>query len=802
LKVKNIEIEGVGMKSNKPEIKNELKKSPSEAAPKQTKNNYKSIFDSMLVMFQLIELIYDKNGNAIDYYYLQVNPAFEKLVNKKKSELVGKRVKDIFGVVEDHLIKTYEKVEKTGIPESYENYGKELDKYYNINAWKAGDKQVAIAFTDITERKLAEQELIEAIERAKQNEERFKLAMNASNDGLFDWNLETNDIYYSPGWKKMLGYEDNQLPNDFSVWETTANPDDIKKSWELQQKLISKEIDRFVLEFKMKHKEGHWVDILSRAKAIFNDKGKAIRIVGTHTDKTELNLAELKLKDSQKYLSAVFNNTQDLQVLSKYEGNKNFKIVAVNKAFIKKANQFGLNITENELIGKSLKELLFDILFLDQEVIDYTINYYQEAIETRKQVDRTESIIINEKSYHSKTSYTPIFNLEDETSYVFYNSHDISNETESLQLLQKSKDRFALAVEGANDAIWDWDNLESDEYWWSDRLYEILGYQPGEVEVRISNWKKWMHPDDYDLVMERLVNHFENKLPYKVEFRMKNKNGDYVWLFVRGESIRDKYGKPIRMAGSLSDITERKLVEQEIIIAKERAEESDRLKSAFLANMSHEIRTPMNGILGFADLLKTPNLDSAKQKKYIDIIEGSGKRMLNIINDIIDISKIEVGLMKTDIEESNINEQIEYIYTFFKPEFKEKGLKFICNITLPAKEAIIKTDREKVFAILTNLVKNAIKYTIKGSIELGYNKKGDELEFYVKDTGIGIHKDYTERIFNRFIQADIDDKMARQGVGLGLSISKSYIEMLGGTIWVESKEGVGSTFYFTLPYPG
>jgi CheY-like chemotaxis protein len=156
--------------------------------------------------------------------------------------------------------------------------------------------------------------------------------------------------------------------------------------------------------------------------------------------------------------------------------------------------------------------------------------------------------------------------------------------------------------------------------------------------------------------------------------------------------------------------------------------------------------------------------------------------------------------MKLHLTESNINEQIEYMYTFFKPEVAAKGLMFSFKTSLPAKEAILKTDREKVFAILTNLVKNAIKYTKHGSIEFGYDKRGDNLEFYVKDTGIGIPEDRQEAIFERFIQADIEDKMARQGAGLGLAITKAYVEMLGGKIWLESEEGVGSTFYFTLPY--
>lgn len=249
-----------------------------------------------------------------------------------------------------------------------------------------------------------------------------------------------------------------------------------------------------------------------------------------------------------------------------------------------------------------------------------------------------------------------------------------------------------------------------------------------------------------------------------------------------------------------SNITLQKLAEIELMSAKERAEESDRLKSSFLANMSHEIRTPMNGILGFSGLLKNPRLSIEKQQKYIDIIEKSGLRMLNIINDIIDISKIEAGLMNTIIQPSNVNEQLEYIFTFFKTMVEEKGMKLILKEGLPADESIINTDTEKLYAILTNLVKNALNYSTNGEIEFGYHKKNDVLEFYVKDTGIGIPEDRLDAIFERFIQADIDNKMALQGAGLGLSITKAYVEMLGGKIWVESKQDLGSVFYFTLPY--
>lgn len=239
---------------------------------------------------------------------------------------------------------------------------------------------------------------------------------------------------------------------------------------------------------------------------------------------------------------------------------------------------------------------------------------------------------------------------------------------------------------------------------------------------------------------------------------------------------------------------------KDLLKAMEKAQESDRLKTAFLANMSHEIRTPMNGILGFTQLLKFTELDSKQQHEYIEIIEKSGARMLNIINDIIDISKIEAGLITCRISPTNINEQLKQIYTFFRPQAINRNLHFSYSTTLSDIDAWIETDTEKFFAIFSNLVKNALKFCDEGSIEFGYIKKGDVLEFYVKDTGIGIPEERQQAIFERFIQADIEDRRAAQGAGLGLSIAKAYTECMGGNIWVKSKEGSGSVFYFTIPY--
>ncbi|HKI88266.1 MAG TPA: ATP-binding protein, partial [Draconibacterium sp.] len=234
--------------------------------------------------------------------------------------------------------------------------------------------------------------------------------------------------------------------------------------------------------------------------------------------------------------------------------------------------------------------------------------------------------------------------------------------------------------------------------------------------------------------------------------------------------------------------------------AKEKAEESDRLKTAFLANMSHEIRTPMNGILGFADLLRISDITEQERLEYVTIIENSGKRMLNMINDIISISKIESGITEVHLSETDIDEQLEYIQTFFTPETRKKGIELKIKKSILKDETRIITDSEKIYAILINLVNNAIKFTNKGSIEFGYSVMGDYLKFYVKDTGEGIRKENLQLIFDRFRQGSESLTRKYEGTGLGLSISKAYVEMLGGKIWVESVFGKGSVFYFTTPF--
>ena len=289
---------------------------------------------------------------------------------------------------------------------------------------------------------------------------------------------------------------------------------------------------------------------------------------------------------------------------------------------------------------------------------------------------------------------------------------------------------------------------------------------------------------------------FETTAKQSCEVELNTDENGPVCVYLEG--IISGTGKECLV--SVVDITLRKLAEAELLKAKEKAEESDRLKTAFLANISHEIRTPLNSILGFAELLKGTDLNEDSKTRYVNIIEKSGGRLLNIINNILTISKLESGQMEISISETNMNEQIETVYSLYKPIADQKQIRLSYRTTLPEKKAMVNTDMGKLLAVLTNLVKNALKYTEKGSIEIGYQPKGKYLEFYVRDTGPGIPVDRYDAIFDRFVQSDIANKGAKQGAGLGLSIAKAYVEMLGGTIWLKSEPGKGSVFFFTLPY--
>ncbi len=334
----------------------------------------------------------------------------------------------------------------------------------------------------------------------------------------------------------------------------------------------------------------------------------------------------------------------------------------------------------------------------------------------------------------------------------------------------------------------------------SDGVKELTGYN---AEDLISNqkisWADIIKPEYRQMVWDEIQLALKQKKQFALSYEIICANGKTKWIQEQGQGIF-KNKKLEALEGIVTDVTPFKKIEKELIKARDRAEESDRLKSAFLANMSHEIRTPMNGIIGFSEMIMRPNLTDERRNFYAKTVIDSSRQLLNIVNDILDISRIQIGTLKLNHEEVVINDLLMSLYAFYKQQSQEKLVTLKINTGLNNYASTIKTDKGRLRQILSNLINNALKFTQKGSVEFGYRLNEDHLHFYVKDTGIGVAKSHQEDIFESFRQEDDSYTRKYGGTGLGLSISKKLVEMLGGRIWVESEKQKGAIFNFTIPY--
>lgn len=335
----------------------------------------------------------------------------------------------------------------------------------------------------------------------------------------------------------------------------------------------------------------------------------------------------------------------------------------------------------------------------------------------------------------------------------------------------------------------------------SPALNDIFGIDE-EFIRSIQGWKGLIHPEDREMMEQYFEkNIIKNRESFNKEYRItRNIDKQIRWVLGMGKIEFDNQGNPKRLIGTIQDISEKRQILQEIISAKEKAEESGRLKTEFIQNMSHEIRTPMNGILGFSELLDNPELSDEKRKRFIEIIKSSTNQLLHIIDDIMEISVLETKQIKAEENPVCLNDLLYELFSVFNIKAIKNKISLILKNGLSDQESIILTDKNKLSKVLSNLMENALKFTTEGTVELGYKLKDKEIEIFVKDSGIGIRPECQKIIFERFSQAEKDLSKKVGGLGLGLSIAKENAELLGGKISVISKPGEGAAFYVTVPY--
>ena len=748
-----------------------------------------------------------------DGTFKDINPAWLNTLGYERNEVIGKNYKDFLHPrSKEHFETNFPIFKEKGCVHDVQfkirhKNGHYIDISFEgcIGYYPDGSfRQTYCVFQDITKRITAEQEVKKLTRAVTQSP---SIIVIADTDG----NIE----YANPKFSELTGYAANEVVG--------KNPR-ILKSGEQNKKIYEKLWKTITSgkewkgEFHNKKKNGELFWEAANISPLFDSKGVITNFIKVSKDITEQKRAE-QIQKVLYTISEAVATTDNLEQLIRTVQSELGGIINTENFYVALCNEKTKKLTLAYLSDKvETRTYLPD----GKTLTNYVLNTEKPLFGTKEKLKELESN--NEIEKHGPDSEIWLgvpLKIENKVIGVLvvqnyenpkaYNKSDLDllelvsyqisisiDRKSKEELLKESEERYRSLVTNLPVGVFR-STIEGKVLSVNPAMLEIYGYNSEEEILNVpaqnyysdKNARKEMLDtlDKYGVILEHET--LENK-----------KDGSQIWVSTNYiKTFNEKEGTYF-IDGVVIDVTERKKAEDKLKEALHQAKESDRLKSAFLANMSHEIRTPMNGILGFSELLKNPELSGEQQKSYIEIIEKSGKRMLNIINDIVDISKIEAGMMKIVKSTTNINEQITTIFEFFKNEANRKNIQIEYQTSLPNKQAAIETDTEKLYAIFTNLVKNAIKYSDSGKIIIGYDliQKTNMLKFYVRDNGIGIPKDRLNAIFERFIQADIGDKRAFQGAGLGLAITKAYVEALGGKIWVESTEGEGSEFYFTLPY--
>lgn len=630
------------------------------------------------------------------------------------------------------------------------------------------------------DKKAAEEELL-------RSEQRLQKAQAIAHVGNWELDLSRKSIWGSDEALRIYGL--NQETHDIP-YEIAKNIPLLEHRPVLDEALnrLLKYNESYDLEFKIKRdNDGAIRYVYSKAELVIEPDGEQVRVVGVIQDITDREMSDEALKQSELRFKQV----------SEHSGE-----------WIWEVDPTGLYTFSSSVVKQTLgyepEEIINKKYFYDFFKPEIREEFKQAALGVFSRKEAFENFTntnLHKDGREVILSTSGIPMLDYKGNLIGYRGvdKDITTRIKAEEAVNQERRMLRTLI----------DNLPDPIYVQDIECRKVIANKADVENIGLSNESEVLGKTDLELFPGKIGERgyaddmhlmTTGKPVFDLEEEFISKNGVRRWLLTTKIPLRDKDDNITGLVGIGHDITERKQIVEELIRSKEKAEESDKLKTAFLHNISHEIRTPMNAIVGFSALLGEPDLDDLSRNSYIDVIMQSSNHLLSIITDIVDISNIEANLIKTVKNEINLNSIIESLCHQFFPKASEKKIELKCKTPLSDSEALILADRTKLTQILSNLLSNALKFTDKGSVKVLCRLQDNFLEFSVADTGIGIDKQHQKRVFDRFYQVQSTTERLYEGTGLGLAISKAYVEHMGGKIWLTSQPGKGTTFSFTIPY--
>jgi PAS domain S-box-containing protein len=743
---------------------------------------------------------YGLMANSIDAVYLlnewgsvvEANSVACSLLGYSHAELLACNIGDIDVNFSPEAFKEFWKDHPKEQPRLFETIhrhknGTEIPVEVNGNIFYQGEEKYLYGVArNITERKRAEQAL-------QASEERFQLAINGANDGLWDWNLRTDKVYYSPRWKEMLGYEDHELENHLDTWQRLLHPDDSEVAWQKFQAYMAGEAARFETEFRMRHKQGGWVTILSRAnKKVDPDTNQPIRLVGTHVDLTPLREAERKLRDNERQLK----KAQEITRLGYYDFHIDKQEWASSEIL---DDIFGIGEEYSRNVNGWLQ-------IIHPDCREAMRHYLWDDVITRHTPFDKEYKIINQTSNQTRWVHglgELVFDKAGNVLRMFGTIQDITDRKQAEEALQASEERHRKISELISDWAYSMtvhrDGSMSMD-WISGSMERITGYDQTTITPD-EDWIQKIHPDDLPLFQKNVGRILIKNKKMILEYRLRRSDGEYIWILDTAQPVwDDAEQRVVSVFGASKDISEQKQLAEQV-------KQHERLAAVgqLAAGIAHDFNNILTGILGFAELLElNPNLP-AMLRPMVASIHDSGRRAAHLVRQILDFSRKSMR-QPTQLNLAHLIRDSVMSVDRIIPENIRIDTKLL------TKTCLVEADSTQIEQLFSNLVVNARDAMPNGGelgvtvaeVNLPVSKEcavcnqpivGRWICLNVTDTGTGMSPETIDHIFEPFFTT----KEVGQGSGLGLAQVYGIVEQHRGHISVESQVGQGTTFTIYLP---